>query len=233
MEILGFDVLYLLGAIMVFFAAAGVVLSLVGAALVVLFSKRNKLFISRTTLIILRAFEVPIKYLLSLFGMDGDVLDRMLVGIENNLYKNAFSKVPYKKRAIFFPQCLRHPECPAKLSPEGIQCIGCGRCGLGEIKKDAEKLGVMFFIVPGSSFIKRMIRKYKPLAVIGVGCSMEVKEGMQMMAEIGLPTQAVTLLRDGCMDTRVDVDKLMQAIMMPRENDLERTEEIARKWNGR
>ena len=67
-----------------------------------------------------------------------------------------------KDRFIFMPQCVRSTECPAKLTPEGIKCVNCGRCSVGEAKKYAEGLGYRFFIVPGSSFIKRIIKKYRP-----------------------------------------------------------------------
>ena len=60
------------------------------------------------------------------------------------------------------PQCLRSVQCPAKLTPEGIMCIDCGRCGIGEAKRYAEGMGYKFFVVPGSSFIKRIIKKYRP-----------------------------------------------------------------------
>ena len=41
--------------------------------------------------------------------------------------------------------------------------------------------------LPGSSFIKRMVKKYRPQAIIGVGCLSEVKEGIDMADKLGLP----------------------------------------------
>ena len=64
----------------------------------------------------------------------------------------------------------------------------------------------------GGSLIKRMVKKYRPKAIIGVGCHMEVKEGTAKMASYGLPVQGVILDRDGCVDTRVDAVKLLEKI---------------------
>ena len=64
--------------------------------------------------------------------------------------------------------------------------MNCGQCTVGEARISLEKLGYRVFIIPGSSFIKRMVKKYHPKAIIGVGCLTEVKEGIDMANKIGL-----------------------------------------------
>ncbi|MBM3309170.1 MAG: DUF116 domain-containing protein [Candidatus Altiarchaeales archaeon] len=167
------------------------------------------------------------------FKRDDKIVDQMLVQIRNSLYSEAYRKTVYSKRAIFLPQCLRSPNCPAKLTPEGIKCVECGQCGIGEVKKIAESLRYLFFVVPGGSFVKRMVKKYNPEAILGVGCPMEVKEGTAMMASVGLPVQGVTLLKDGCVDTRVNVKELLERIRLgesKKEVDLEEVEKVSKKW---
>ena len=67
-----------------------------------------------------------------------------------------------------------------------------------------EKLGYRIFIVPGSSFIKRMVKKYHPKAIIGVGCLSEVKEGIDMADKIGLVAMGVVTMKEGCVETLVN-----------------------------
>lgn len=185
----------------------------VGLALALLFWKTEKVLAPRIALIVLNSLEVPLKTLLNVFGGNEDIIDDLIIQISNNMYLNAFSGTPYNERIIFFPQCLRNPDCPAKLSStEGIQCIGCGRCRLGELKKYAESLGYKVFIVPGSSFIKRIVKRYKPKAILGVGCRMELIEGIKLSSSFGLPPQAVPLLRDGCVGTTTDFSLLKRTI---------------------
>ena len=72
-----------------------------------------------------------------------------------------------------------------------------GRRGTGLL----EQIGYRIFIVPGSSFIKRMVKKYKPKAIMGVGCLAEVKEGIDMADKMGLVVMGVVTLKEGCVET--------------------------------
>jgi len=214
-------------------------LSVLGVILVLLYRKKNTIIIPNITLFILGFLEFPVKQLIWLFGIDESFIDQMAVEIRNRLYKHAFARIPYTQRAIFLPQCLRHPKCPASLEAEGLICKSCGRCGINLIKEYAEQLGYKVFIAPGSTLIKRMIKKHGFKGVIGVGCVLEVYEGSRLMASAGLPVQAVTLSRDGCVDTRVDVNELLEMITYDKEkirkwsiHDDERLLELSRKISG-
>jgi len=116
--------------------------------------------------------------------------DRELVSftirLRNQMNHNDFCKVPMERRAIFLPQCLRAAGCPADLTGEGMVCKRCMRCGIGENLDELEAEGRKVFIVPGSTFIKRMIKKYRPGAIVGVGCLIEVKEGLEMADGINM-----------------------------------------------
>ncbi len=203
---------FVVGALLIVGALLALVLTVVGIALALIFFKTRQILIPGVTLFILNLLETPIRYLLWMLRVEEDIVPHMMVEVRNRLYKRQFEKTPYVNRAVFLPQCLRNPQCPAPLTPEGIKCLNCGRCGIGMIKEVAEQLGYKFFIAPGSSLIKRMVSKYRPKAILGVGCNMEVKEGTAKMASYGLPVQGITLERDGCVDTRVDVVKLMEKL---------------------
>lgn len=137
--------------------------------------------------------------------------DNFLIAAANKQNQKKFKKVNLKDRTVFLPQCLRDTKCPARLSPEGIQCIKCGKCGIGDYLNFCEEKKVKVFVVPGSSFIKRMIKKYKPKGVIGVGCLLEVREGIPLINRLGIPVQGVKLENDGCVATNVDWDKVKEA----------------------
>jgi len=212
MEIFGTSIISIVGYLVVALGALTLILTLIGIFLVYHFWRTRKVIIPTVALAIISSLEVPIKRLSWILGVDPEVVDRAIVQLRNTLYHRAYIKTPYSQRAIFLPQCLRHPQCPARLSPEGLECINCGRCGLGKIKELAEHLGCLFFIAPGGSLVKRMVKKYKPKAVLGVGCSLEVKEGSGLMEALNIPVQAVTLEYDGCVDTRVNVEELLRKI---------------------
>jgi len=230
------DTFNLIGVGVVVLASTLLFLSLMGLLTVVLFWKTRKIVVPKITLLLVTGLEVPIKKLGRVFKIDDASIDHTVANMRNLLNKKAYSKVPYSMRAVFMPQCLRHPDCPARTNEEGILCVNCGRCGLGELKYEAESRGMRFFIAPGSSLIKRMILKYKPEAVFGVGCPMEIKEGGAAMSALRMPSQVVILLRDGCVNTRVDVEKMFETMFltddlrMPHTLDQSRLDYIKSLW---
>jgi len=231
-----------LGGLFLVLGVISIILLMLGLIAVAVFIKTRKVLIPSATLFIVDLLEVPLKRILWIFRSDEEFLDRMAIEIRNRIYRNQFLKTPYHERMLFLPQCLRNPKCPAALTPEGIMCVNCGRCGIGRIKEEAEKLGYRVFIAPGSTLIKRMVKKYRPKAILGVGCFMEVKEGSKMVASINLPVQGIILKSDGCVDTRADIIELMETLKSEIhikdyriEDDplyLTTAQEIAGMWNG-
>ena len=145
-----------------------------------------------------------IEKLAARIGIDGTKLLELYVKEKNAVSKSTFAKTSFDKRLLFLPQCLRSTECPAKLTPDGIVCVNCGRCEIGKAKEYAEGLGYSFFIVPGSSFIKRIIGKHLPRGIIGVGCQLEVKEGLDLCNSYGIPAIGIPLSTSGCVSTTLD-----------------------------
>jgi len=58
----------------------------------------------------------------------------------------------------------------------------------------------------------RVIAKYRPHAVLGIGCLAELKEGAEMTQRYGLPSYAVQLERAGCINTTVDWDRVFEVL---------------------
>ncbi|MDD1758907.1 MAG: DUF116 domain-containing protein [Methanotrichaceae archaeon] len=183
------------------------------AALLILYSFRTGHFFAASLMLVsISVLESAIKAIFRLGGADDSIVDEVGVRLRNYINRRDFLRIPILERFIFIPQCLRSTECPAKLTPEGIACIGCGRCDIGEAKKLSEKMGYKLFIVPGSSFIKRIIKKYRPRAIIGVGCQMEIKEGLDLCHRYGLPAVGVPLLQNGCVSTKLDWDQFYDTL---------------------
>jgi len=148
--------------------------------------------------------EGIMKAFFRLLGLEDREMLSFLIKLHNAMNTAAFERIPVFERAIFMPQCLRSSKCPAHLTPEGLKCRSCGQCTIGQVRPILEKLGYRIFIVPGSSFIKRMVKKYHPKAIIGVGCLSEVKEGIDMADKMGLVVMGVVTLKEGCVETLVN-----------------------------
>ena len=153
--------------------------------------------------------------LFRLFGVpDNDVL-HLIVRVQNILNKKSFLETPVSRRAVFIPHCLRAVACPAHLHPEeGLKCRSCGLCTIGYAKKMLEQTGYMVFIVPGSSFIKRLVKEHRPKAIVGIGCLMEVKEGNSTAERYGLISMCVVTTKDGCVETTVNWDQVFEVTLL-------------------
>jgi hypothetical protein len=148
--------------------------------------------------------EGLMKAFFRLLGLEEREMLSFFIKLHNAMNTAEFECIPVSERAVFMPQCLRSSKCPAHLTPEGLKCRNCGQCTVGEARIILEKMGYRIFIVPGSSFIKRMVRKYHPKAIIGVGCLSEVKEGIDMADKMGLVAMGVVTMKEGCVETLVN-----------------------------
>jgi len=195
---------YLVGEAVVLLAVSALLLSILIALLILYSFRTGNFFAARIILLGTTLLESIIRPLFWIAGADDAIVDDVGVRLRNYINRKEFLKTPRDQRFIFMPQCVRSTQCPAKLTPEGIKCVGCGRCRVGEAKKYAEEMGYRFFIVPGSSFIKRIMKKYRPRAIVGVGCQMEIKEGLDLCHSYDIPALGVPLTQSGCVSTTLD-----------------------------
>lgn len=163
--------------------------------------KKKKLYFPKLIKSGLVFLEGLMKAMFRFFGLEDRDLYTFLIKLFNTMNAAEFAKIPVAERAIFIPQCLRSSKCPAHLTPEGLKCRNCGQCDVGESRLLLERMGYRVFIVPGSSFIKRMVKKYRPKAIVGVGCLAEVKEGIDMADRLGLVVMGIVTLKEGCVET--------------------------------
>ncbi|MFH0862320.1 MAG: DUF116 domain-containing protein [Candidatus Altiarchaeota archaeon] len=180
----------------------------------ILYRKYRVTLFPNLALSIVRVGENMILKGFMLLGIGGDWVTQTLVALKNHVGKNDFMKIRMSERAIFVPQCIRSASCPAKSDYEGLHCISCGQCTIGALKKEAEGLGYMFFVAPGSSLVKRMTKKYQPKGAIGLGCLMEIKEFLILMDKMKVKAYGVILDSSGCVETTYNLEKLTAAMKM-------------------
>ena len=92
----------------------------------------------------------------------------------------------------------------------GIKCTYCGKCAIGIIKEKAEPMGYRVFIVPGSSFVKKIIQQNKFKSVVGVACHVDLNQTMMALSDFA--PQGVLLSSSGCFETKVDVSNVLETI---------------------
>ena len=146
-------------------------------------------------------------------GVEENELLRLYVESKNRSLIQNFASTPYKERILLLPQCLRAQDCPAELGKYGYECQQCGRCNIKKITQMSKKLGYKgTFILPGGSIAQKLLLELKPQACIGVACFKELVLGSFLCEKLGVIGQGVALLRDGCINTIVDIKALKEAL---------------------
>jgi len=160
-----------------------------------------------------------LKTFLYKMDIDEETYDRVYVQIKNNAMKNKVSRIDFEERMVMVPQCLRHPEeCESELEEWGHKCNRCGKCDIDDLISIADKLGYgAFYTIPGSSMAKKLLKEKNYRAVIAVACYSELVEGFEAAHVFDVPVQGIPLEREGCVNTKVDLDKVEEKLSIRKE----------------
>ena len=131
--------------------------------------------------------------------------------------KDAFSKA--KKRALFLPHCSRKfmdNRCNAIFDPKvpTYRCSHCSDdCPIHQATLLGEKYGYDVYVIPGGSCLKEILEKNRYEAVVGVACGMEIMLAEKLLEKLKLPGQAVPLIKNGCANTKFDMEFLKKIVI--------------------
>ncbi|PVX26196.1 MAG: hypothetical protein CW716_06535 [Candidatus Bathyarchaeum sp.] len=146
-------------------------------------------------------------------GVEEKELFELYVEAKNRAQLDSFASTPYNERIVLLPQCLRAKDCPAEIGKYGYECKQCGKCSIANIIKTTKQLGYKgTFVMPGGSLAKTIMVDLKPKASLGVACSKELVMGSYLCEKVGVIGQGVQLLKDGCINTVVDLKTLKEAL---------------------
>lgn len=136
-----------------------------------------------------------------------------MVLLHNESWRDAFAAVPFGKRLLLLPPCLRAGEhCPAEFDELGLLCERCGRCEIGPVADTAERLGYAVLVAEGTSTVTALIESGQVQGALGASCMAALERAFPHMAEQPFPSLAMPLSKDGCLDTEVDIDWLREAL---------------------
>ena len=127
---------------------------------------------------------------------------------KNREMEKPFAAVPFGKRVIFVPHCMRNiSKCKAKEMGSYYLCAECGACKIGPISKKTKELGYKgLYVLKGGKAVQNLSRELKPEAIIGVACYFEGVQGIKEGEKNKVPVQFVALAKDGCVDTDVKLE---------------------------
>jgi len=169
-------------------------------------------------------------------GLERECADYAAVLISNAAWREIVAGIPYEKRLLMLPQCLRDDSrCPASIDEFGLVCEGCGRCSIHALQSEAEALGYAVLVAEGSALVTNLIETGQIQAVVGISCMSVLEKCHPHMEARAVPGMAVPLLYDGCRNTAVDLDWAREAIYATSEDqtrrlNLEMLKRDVRSW---
>ncbi len=139
-----------------------------------------------------------------------------MVVLASAFWRDQVAAVPYHRRLLLLPQCLRNAEaCPAECNELGLLCQDCGACPLTELRAEARRLGYRVMIAEGSPMVMKIILGGHVDALLGVACLDVLERTLDKILLAGIPCMAVPLLNNGCRNTSADADWIRRMFETP------------------
>jgi uncharacterized protein len=123
-----------------------------------------------------------------------------------------------KKRALLLPHCSRKymdSRCKAifDASIPTYVCQHCSAdCGVNEADRAARQKGYDVYILPGGSCVPKILKTHNYEGLVGVACGEEAKMSVDMLSSVGVTSQAVPLIKNGCANTVFSMDTLIKTL---------------------
>jgi geranylgeranyl pyrophosphate synthase len=125
--------------------------------------------------------------------------------IGNFFWKRQFLAVPFERRMLLLPHCLKHAEgCPAEYDEFGLDCDKCGACSIADYKVRAEQLGYKVLVAEGSPVVLKIIVGGHVDGILGVACLNVLEKAIDKVLIAGVPSYAIPLHSGDCKNTSLD-----------------------------
>ncbi|MAG93307.1 MAG: polyprenyl synthetase, partial [Planctomycetaceae bacterium] len=125
--------------------------------------------------------------------------------IGNFFWKQQFLAIPFEKRLLLLPHCLKHAEgCPADYDEFGLDCETCGACSIADYKVKAERLGYKVLVAEGSPIVLQIIVGGHVDGMLGVACLNVLEKAIDKVLIAGVPSYAVPLHSGDCKNSKLD-----------------------------
>ena len=169
--------------------------------------------------------EEHAKEILKRMGREGErtYLHYTAVCLNNEMWRETLAEIPYERRLLLMPKCLRVEEkCPAPFDEFGLLCKQCGLCSIQDFQNEAERLGYAVLVAEGSAIVMSLIQTGQIEAIVGISCLPVLERTFPYVEAAAIPSIAVPLLQDDCINTTVDSDWVWEYIHLTSDDETRR-----------
>ncbi|MCC6362401.1 MAG: polyprenyl synthetase family protein [Bryobacterales bacterium] len=177
--------------------------------------------------------------LMGRLGLNPNYRNYVGVLLNNEVWREQLAAVPFERRLLLLPKCLRVGErCPAPFDEFGLLCKQCGLCTIQDLQEEAERLGYAVLVAEGSALVMALIQTGRIEAIVGVSCLSVLEKAFPHMEAAAIPGAAIPLLQDDCKETTVDIEWVWDVIHLTsddrtRRMDLDALRKEVEGWFSR
>ena len=160
--------------------------------------------------IVLRVYYPLLMFLSAFFKSRKESFQRSVIHMNNKL---VIAERPKTKRILLLlPHCIQTNECTIRLTHNIYNCERCGRCEIKDLIEIAEENRLELFVATGGTIARKIVKEVKPEAIVAVACERDLSSGL--VDTYPFPILGITNERPygPCFNTRVDLDKVKDAI---------------------
>lgn len=167
----------------------------------------------------LKLLYPQVLFLAQLLRLRKDRVRRVFSEINNRLVLSYDIVVKPEEILLLLPHCLQNSSCVHKITNRIENCKRCGKCSIDSIIDIQEEFNIKVHVATGGTLARKIVKEVKPKLIIAVACERDLSSGIMDIQNI--PVMGVLLERpEGpCVNTKVDLSKVREAIKLFIEED--------------
>ena len=148
-----------------------------------------------------------------LLGVSKGRVQQSFIELNNHLVRSNGRRIRPSRLLILLPHCIQEFDCQIRITGNIKNCKGCGRCEIKELCELSDQYQVKIAVATGGTLARRIIVENRPEAIVAVACELDLTTGIQD----SYPIPVIGILNERpfgpCINTRVDIQKVKQAIL--------------------
>ena len=148
-----------------------------------------------------------------LMGVSKEKVQQSFIELNNHLVRSNHHRTRPSRLLVLLPHCIQNFDCQIRITGNIRNCKGCGKCEIKELVEISDQYQVKIAVATGGTLARRIIVENRPEAIVGVACELDLTTGIQD----SYPIPVIGILNerpDGpCINTKVDIRKVKQAIL--------------------
>ncbi|NLJ33296.1 MAG: DUF116 domain-containing protein [Firmicutes bacterium] len=194
-----------LGVLLTFGGVLGIVFSLLTGKSYSFFRLPSQLIIAHLLPLVIRLGKI--------FHIAKERVELSFIEVNNALVKSQIRRsIKPEEILVLAPHCLQNSECVHRITTDINNCRRCGRCRIADLLELQDEYGVKVAVVTGGTLARRVVRKFRPQAIVAIACERDLSSGIQDVHP--LPALGIVNIRPQgpCFNTQVDITRVREGL---------------------